>query len=258
MTCYHHPRCRTNRSLKIWPAKAPYIRTYRLPTPLLLYQIALIPGSLLTGLLLSPLLFLSRHIARRPVRRLRFPQEKQVHRRLLALGFYAGSALIIGGLIGTWMRWCLGGRDPWVYAIFYLLEGRKTWSRPVLLVYWTLIGIVSVSAWNRQLARSRKYRPRAIGNPEMSPQLVVPSTPTEARPPASSDPSAPPTPAIPSMISFPNLPNGVQMSLAATELLDAADKRVPTLTLNARRKSFHGVAVLMFLPGIAFDVSEDH
>ena len=45
------------------------------------------------------------------------------------------------------------------------------------------------------------------------------------------------------------------MSLAATEFLDAADKRVPTLTLNARRKSFHGVAVLMFLPGIAFDVS---
>jgi len=60
------------------------------------------------------------------------------------------------------------------------------------------------------------------------------------------------------MISFPNLPNGVQMSLAATELLDAADKRVPTLTLNARRKSFHGVAVLMFLPGIGFDVSEGH
>jgi hypothetical protein len=57
------------------------------------------------------------------------------------------------------------------------------------------------------------------------------------------------------MISFPNLPNGVQMSLAATEFLDAADKRVPTLTLNARRKSFHGVAVLMFLPGIALDVS---
>jgi len=57
------------------------------------------------------------------------------------------------------------------------------------------------------------------------------------------------------MISFPNLSNGVQVSLAATELLDAADKRVPTLTLNARRKSFHGVAVLMFLPGIAFDVS---
>ena len=92
----------------------------------------------------------------------------------------------------------------------------------------------------------------------MSPQLAASPAPTEARPPMSSDPSAPPTPAIPSMISFSNLPNGVQMSLAATEFLDAADKRVPTLTLNARRKSFHGVAVLMFLPGIAFDVSEDH
>ena len=154
-----------------------------------------------------------------------------------------------------WTKWCLGGRDPWVYAIFYLLEGRKTWSRPVLLMYWALIGIVSVAAWNRQLARSRKYRPRAIGNPETTPQLAAPSAPTETRPPTSSDPSAPPTPTVPSMISFPNLPNGVQMSLAATELLDAADKRVPTLTLNARRKSFHGVAVLMFLPGIAFDVS---
>jgi len=54
------------------------------------------------------------------------------------------------------------------------------------------------------------------------------------------------------------LPNGVQMSLAATELLDAADKRVPTLTLNAKRKSFHGVAVLMFLPGIAFDPAFTH
>ena len=154
-----------------------------------------------------------------------------------------------------WTKWCLGGRDPWVYGVFYLLEGRKTWSRPVLLVYWALIAIISVAAWNRQLARSRRYRPKAIGNPETTPQLAGPSTPTEARPPISSDPSAPPTPPIPSMISFPNLPNGVQMSLAATELLDAADKRVPTLTLNARRKSFHGVAVLMFLPGIAFDVS---
>jgi len=48
------------------------------------------------------------------------------------------------------------------------------------------------------------------------------------------------------------------VSLAATELFDAADKRVPTLTLNAKRKSFHGVAVLMFLPGIAFDPAFTH
>jgi hypothetical protein len=45
------------------------------------------------------------------------------------------------------------------------------------------------------------------------------------------------------------------MSNVATELLDAADKHVPTLGLNARRKFFHGLAVVMFMPGVAVDVS---
>lgn len=34
-----------------------------------------------------------------------------------------------------------------------------------------------------------------------------------------------------------------------------ADKRMPTLSLNSRRKFFHGLAVVMFIPGIAIDVS---
>jgi dolichol kinase len=238
----------------------PFIKTYRLPTPLLLFQIALIPGSLLTGVLLSPLLVLSRNIARKPVRRLRFPQEKQMHRRMLAAGFYAGSALIVGGLVGLWTRWCLGGRDPWVYVVFWLLEGRRRWSRPVLLVYWALMAIISVAAWNRQLARSRKYRSRNL--PHGEPFLVVPGA-SETRNSVSNDPSAPPTPttsttmslAFPTLPNLPNLPNGAQMSMAASDFFDAADKHVPTLSLNARRKSFHALAVVMFLPGIAFDVS---
>lgn len=54
----------------------------------------------------------------------------------------------------------------------------------------------------------------------------------------------------------PILPNGnVSVSAVATDLLDAADKKLPTLGLNARRKSFHAVVVLMFIPGIAIDVS---
>ncbi|EPQ52743.1 hypothetical protein GLOTRDRAFT_117464 [Gloeophyllum trabeum ATCC 11539] len=48
------------------------------------------------------------------------------------------------------------------------------------------------------------------------------------------------------------------MSSAATDFLDAADKRVPTLSLNARRKSFHLLAVAMFLPGVAFDPAFTH
>ncbi|KAF8348877.1 hypothetical protein F5887DRAFT_539900 [Amanita rubescens] len=51
---------------------------------------------------------------------------------------------------------------------------------------------------------------------------------------------------------MPNLPNG------ATDLLDAADKHVPTLRLNARRKFFHALAVVMFVPGVAFDPAFAH
>jgi hypothetical protein len=49
-----------------------------------------------------------------------------------------------------------------------------------------------------------------------------------------------------------NLPNGANM---AADFLDAADKHVPTLGLNARRKFFHGLVVVMFVPGVALDVS---
>lgn len=37
--------------------------------------------------------------------------------------------------------------------------------------------------------------------------------------------------------------------------MDAADQRMPTLSVNARRKFFHALAVVMFVPGIAVDVS---
>ena len=80
-----------------------------------------------------------------------------------------------------------------------------------------------------------------------------------------SDHSRPATPTLePTVslgISFPNLPNLPNLShlpngaTVATDLLDAADKHVPTLSVNARRKYFHALAVLMFLPGVAMDVS---
>jgi dolichol kinase len=231
----------------MWPVTTSYIKTYRLPTPLLVFQIALIPGAFLTGFLLSPLLVLSRHIAQRPfrrVRRLSFPQEKQQHRRTLAAGFYIGAIAIIGGLIGMWTRWCIGNRDPWIWVIFWVLEGRKKWSRPLLLIYWFLLGSISVAGWNRQLARSRRYRHRD--------SMTIPGSFDHASI-ASTDTSNPPTPVSGALgLTFPNLPN---LPNGATDLLDAADKHVPTLGLNARRKFFHALAVVMFLPGIAFDVS---
>ncbi|KAH9057814.1 Fph type histidine kinase [Lactarius vividus] len=255
---------------RIWPVTTVYIKTYRLPTPLLIYQLALVPGSLLTGFLLSPLLTLSRHIAQRPVRRMRFPHEKQAHRRALAVGFYLGAALIVGGLIGMWTRWLLRGRDPWLWVVFWLLEGPRQWTRPALLTYWAVLGSISVWGWNRQLARSRRFRPRlpTVGEAVMEDTAVTqqgsePTTPMSgalglaSSSLTSSAVSA--STAVSAMfptVAMPHLPT--DLGLGASEWLDAADRRVPTLGLNARRKFFHALAVVMFVPGVAADPAFTH
>ncbi|KAG9315261.1 Fph type histidine kinase [Chiua virens] len=229
----------------LWPKRTPFIKTYRLPTPLLIFQIALIAGSLLTGFLLSPLLALSRHIAQRPVRRLRFPDEKPRHRRALAAAFYIGSVVIVTGLIGSWTWLSLGKRDPWLWAIFW--------------VYWALLGSISVAGWNRQLSRSRRYKTRNAtsnlgDNGTLSTPPIQTQKSTEPVPPAGSA-TAGLGLAFANLPNLPNLPNGTQV---ATDLLDAADKHVPTLSHNARRKFFHGLAVVMFLPGVAIDPAFAH
>jgi dolichol kinase len=219
---------------------------------LLTFQIALIVGSFLTGFLLSPLLVLSRHIAQRPARRLRYPEQKLRIRRYLALGFYVGAFLIVFGLIGLWTRWCLLNRDPWLWALFWVLEGRNKWTRPALLAYWGTVLCISVAGWNRQLARSRRYRPR---NPAGE-NLVVPFSVPSALSSADQDGPRPPSPtSSPAAALLPAIPAGTNVTHVATDWLDAADKHVPTLRLNARRKFFHALAVLMFVPGVIIDVS---
>lgn len=196
-----------------------------------------------------------------------------MHRRFLALGFYLGAAVITGGLIGMWTRWCLGGRDPWVWTIRWILQGKKKWTRPLLLAYWGVLVCVSVAAWARRLIRSRKYRhtvalqPASGRNTENSNNSVQPTATlngSSSLPGASSghlDSSAAingnmgPTYGGPHNL-VPILPSGTNVSVSgvATDLLDAADKRVPSMGLNARRKFFHALAVIMFVPGIAIDV----
>ena len=239
---------------------------------------ALIPGSIVVGFLLSPLLYLSRHIARQPLRKLRFPEQRQVHRRLLALGFYLFAALIIGGPLGLWTRWCLG-RDPWVWTVFWMLEGQKKWSRPFLLAYWAVLVCISIAGWGRQLYRSRKFRRKTALQPiaSVTPESMVQShstsnaftSNTSSTPPAQPENGASfaisnavtsAQTALGLQLSLPNLPNfphspNVSVQAVASDWLDAADKRIPTLSLNARRKFFHALAVAMFVPGIALDVS---
>jgi len=57
-------------------------------------------------------------------------------------------------------------------------------------------------------------------------------------------------------VGIPHLPT--DLGLGASEWLDAADRRVPTLGLNGRRKFFHALAVVMFVPGVAADPAFTH
>lgn len=236
-----------------------------------MFQLALLPGSLLIGFLLSPLLALSRHIARRPRLRLRAPHqtEQLIYRRMLAIGLAAGAVLLVGGLLGGWARWLLGGRDPWLWVLRNLTKGRRSWSRFALVAWWGLLGSLSVAGWNRQLARSR----RRTHIHTLTPTVPAPAQSQSKHKPAMTTPIS----EISAVGTYPPLvPRlGTQQSKAqagtskgstipgptrdiqavATDLLDAADKHVPTLSRNGRRKFFHALAVLMFVPGISWDVS---
>lgn len=230
-----------------------YVQTYRLPSPLLIYQLALMPGSFLVGFLLSPILYLSRYISQKPSHRLRFPEEKNRHRRFLALGFYLGTLLIVGGLIGFWSKWQLDWRDPWVWIVLWVLEGSHWWSRPALLAYWAVLASISVTGWELQLAKTRHKRPWSTVGP---PGRDAGGSPVSAAGKGSTGRTAS-TASTRTSTGPLSLPAGAREggTTGGTYRPTAVMARVPILSLNGRRKFFHGLAILMFVPGIYFDVS---
>lgn len=91
--------------------------------------------------------------------------------------------------------------------------------------------MISVAGWNRQLSRARRHR-----------RYVGPNTGASGSHGQGGSNGA-------------NV-NGDHSGISgvASQMMDAADQRLPTLSVNARRKFFHALAVVMFVPGIAFDV----
>lgn len=231
--------------------RTPYIKTYRAPTPLLFFQLALIPGSFLTGFLLSPVLILSRKFAQRPAYRLRHPAEKDIYRKALAASFYVGSLLICGGIIGSWMQWCLDGRNPWLWVLTWLMEGHTWWTRPALITYWGLLAAISVAGWTRQLIRSRKHRSWvATKTNDGTRRISVMSSAVQTATHVCS------VVARPSSTVGTILSDGQgSMGKVASQVMDGVDQRLPKLSVNARRKYFHALAVVLFVPGMIIDVS---
>lgn len=236
---------------QLFPNTALYVKTFRRATPLLVFQLALIVGTFCIGFLLSPLLYLSRNLAQKPVHRLRWPHKRDLHRRLLAGFFYLFSTAYILGVLGLWVRWLLGRRGPWLWTASYMLQGKHWWSRPSLVVYWLTWITSSIAGWQAVVARAKRFRNRQ--------PVSAHSLNRQLHPPASSSGPAPPSPRS-SAWDILGPSNALQppanTRLGTGEPLSPLKMRKPThLSLNARRKFFHALAVVLYTPGIAFDVS---
>lgn len=184
------------------------------------------------GFLLSPLLYLSRHLAQRPLHRLRWPHKRDLHRRLLAGFFYVFAALFVGGALGLWVRWLLGQRDPWLWTIRFIVLGKHWWTRPGLIAYWLTCITGSIAGWQAVVSRAKRFRTAssAIGKPFATQQHS-----------GVAQSSANSTLAIPHS--------------TARDVPLMKSKKTTHLSLNARRKFFHALAVIMYVPAIAIDVS---
>lgn len=218
----------------------------REPTVLLVYHLALIVGMLLVGLVLSPLLVLSRNLARRPTHRLRWPDKRNLHRRLLAMGFFVLSIFLVLGVLGPWVSWQLGGRNPWLYVIRFTLQGPTWWSRWTLVGYWGLL--CNIALLSIQLMVNRVWQFATVGD------QVKTQPPTRAAAPLST--SAP-----------RRVPTATQRagSMAAARFACRTEPDESTslgpqvaVSVNGRRKFFHALAVLLFVPGLAWDPAFMH
>jgi dolichol kinase len=254
-------------SARLMPATTPYIKTFRRPTPLLIFQLALVVGTFMIGFLLSPLLYLSRHLAQKPVHRLRWPHKRDLHRRLLAFFFYLFSALYVVGVLGLWVYWMLGKKNPWLWTLRFVVNGRHWWSRPALITFWVGLVSLSVAGWQATVSSGKRFRIRQA--PVNSSQAIAASSSTShslhasmaGRLGLSGSPS----------VNLSGNDSGedanrrlkkTSKSTLATDNCGSSNqlfpKRAAYLSLNARRKSFHALAVLLFVPGIAFDPAFTH
>ena len=216
---------------------------FREPSTMLMYHLALMIGMLVIGAVLSPLLILSRNLARRPTHRLRWPDKRNLHRRLLSLAFFVLTLTIILGVYGPWVAWQLGGRNPWLYVVRSMLQGPYWWSRFALLGYWGLL--CNIALLSIQLMVNRVWQYATVGD-QVKPQTTLRR--------------------VPSVSSSGVLAATERAStLAATQF---AEKHAPdestslgprvAVSVNGRRKFFHALAVLLFVPGIAYDPAFMH
>ncbi|KAI3626367.1 hypothetical protein CBS9595_001728 [Malassezia furfur] len=223
------------------------IVAYRTPSVVYAYQLALIVGMMLVGLVLSPLLALSRVLAQRPTHRLRWPDKRNLHRRLLSLGFFVFLALIVFGTLGPWVWWMLGRRNPWLFIARFTLQGPYWWLRLALLGYWGVL--CNIALLSLQLMVNRVWQYATVGD-QVQAQAIK-------RRGARSDSV---TQVPPNRTASQRAASSAVSRLAAPRADNEATALGPALAVNVnvRRKFFHMLAVLLFVPGLAWDPAFMH
>ncbi|CAO1635282.1 unnamed protein product [Parajaminaea phylloscopi] len=239
---------------KLFPNSTLFLKTFRRATPLLIFQLALIVGTFFIGFLLSPLLYLSRHLAQKPVHRLRWPHKRDLHRRLLAGFFYLFAVAYIAGALGLWVRWLLGGRDPWIWTAYFVVSGQRWWTRPALIAHWVLCITASIAGWQAVVSRAKRFRSRntAPGTTSHKGNVPVKGSQASASVRGSHGTGWGLAPGRASMIAHNRGGN------AMNEALHSKVKKASHLSLNARRKFFHALAVVLYTPAIALDPALAH
>ncbi|WFC98574.1 dolichol kinase [Malassezia yamatoensis] len=228
---------------KIAP-QADKVISYRTPSALLVYQLALMVGMLMVGLILSPILSLSRVLAQRPTHRLRWPGKRNLHRRLLAISFFVLFVLLVFGVIGPWVWWMLGKRNPYLYIAKFTLEGPYWWFRLALLAYWGLL--CNIALLSLQLMVNRVWQYATVGDQVRMQMVNRRGMPSDLRSNTQS--------AIPSASQRAANTAASRFAAASAEGEETSLGPAIAVNVNGRRKFFHMLAVLLFIPGIAWDV----
>lgn len=129
-----------------------------------------------------------------------------------------------------------------MWTISFVLQGKHWWSRPLLIGYWLILVGISVSGWQASRFVGKRIRVRPAGASHNGQQIAVVSG--ESIDSASKSKGVPAHPTH----TDATLPNGTL----------GFPKKAAYLSLNARRKFFHALAVFLFTPGIAYDPAFSH
>jgi dolichol kinase len=111
------------------------------------------------------------------------------------------------------------------------------------------MALISVAGWTRQLTRSRKKRSWTEAQVDKG-QHKVKIVSNVSSGTGTDLPARTPSP-----LTMEGKTQGTGLGERASQVMDGVDQRLPVFSVNARRKFFHALAVVMFVPGIIIDVS---